>query len=324
MSEMKKILMAAAICGGVWFGSAMAGQVADLSQNGITITVESEPETIDPGRDFNVTITIKSPKGKSVETDYLRDRFKGFRVAEDFAEEPMTTADGAVVKTTHWRLEPEPLAKKRYRLAPFVVTVTEEDGKTSSFYTNKPVLFEPPAAREPVTGEEMEIAPKRDWPELNMKLVAIILMALAALTGTGYLVWLLICKLRLMVKVYRMSPVERAMYELEVLLGKGLPAKGMFKDFYVELTMVVRRYIERRYAMRAPNLTTEEFLLQVRGREEFPNEVVAELEKFLASADMIKFAGVEANAEMSDAATGKARDYLRKDDENNRKRDGAV
>ena len=34
-----------------------AAQVADLSRDGIGITVDAEPETVDPGRDFFVTVT---------------------------------------------------------------------------------------------------------------------------------------------------------------------------------------------------------------------------------------------------------------------------
>ena len=42
-------------------------------------------------------------------------------------------------------------------------------------------------------------------------------------------------------------------------------------------------------------------------------EAIAELKTFLESADMVKFAGVEATPEMADAATGKAKAYLEAD-----------
>ena len=77
--------------------------------------------------------------------------------------------------------------------------------------------------------------------------------------------------------------------------------------------MVVRRYIERRHAVRAPNLTTEEFLEAAKGNPAFSPEAVAELKRFLESADMVKFAGVDATPEMADSATGRAKDYLRAD-----------
>ena len=107
-----------------------------------------------------------------------------------------------------------------------------------------------------------------------------------------------------------MSPIERALAELDRLLKKGLPGRGRYKDFYVELTMVVRRYVQRKYGIKAPNMTTEEFLAEF-GERGTGND---ELKAFLESADMVKFAGVEATPEMADAATDSARGYLPGDD----------
>ena len=296
-----------------------AAQVADLGRDGIGIVVDAEPETVNPGRDFIVTLTVKSPAGQKVTLPDLRDRFTGFQVAEDFTEDPLADADGGTTLVSRWRLVPEPMAKK-YRLAPFVVSVAQERDPPapgaehpapSTFYT-APVLFAPPAARASVTGD-MELAPKRDLPPLSWKLVGICAAALAVLAAIAAIVYLVVRKIRTMVRIHRMSPIERAMYELDLLLKKGLPGRGLYKDFYVELTMVVRRYIERRHTVRAPNLTTDEFLRAARENPAFTPEAITELKNFLESADMVKFAGVEATPEMADSATGKARDYLTTD-----------
>lgn len=80
------------------------------------------------------------------------------------------------------------------------------------------------------------------------------------------------------------------------------------KRFYVELTGIVRRYIEQTTGVRAPEQTTEEFLREI-GRskrvisqgEESPREgvsrdwlvaptLVSALKDFLESADLVKFA----------------------------------
>ncbi len=292
-----------------------AAQVADLSRDGIGITVDAEPETVDPGRDFFVTVTVNAPAGQTATLPDLRTRFQGFQVAEDFAEDPLPAADGGTTLVSRWRLVPEPMAKK-YRLAPFVVSVSDQEPRATNheprtFYT-APVLFAPPVVRASVTGD-MEIDPKRDLPPLSWKLVGICAAILAGVLLIAAIAYLVVRKIRTMVRIHRMSPIERAMYELEQLLKKGLPGRGFYKDFYVELTMVVRRYIERRHAVRAPNLTTDEFLRAARENPAFTREAIAELKNFLESADMVKFAGVEATPEMADAATGKARDYLTTD-----------
>ena len=46
-------------------GAAFAGQVADIGRDGVGITVDAEPETVDVGRDFFLTVTVTSPAGKT-------------------------------------------------------------------------------------------------------------------------------------------------------------------------------------------------------------------------------------------------------------------
>ena len=74
---------------------------------------------------------------------------------------------------------------------------------------------------------------------------------------------------------------------------------------------------ERKYGVKAPNMTTQEFLGELARRAD--DATVAQiggsvaLKEFLESADLVKFAGVEATPEMADSATGKARSYLSSD-----------
>ena len=292
------------LCG--FISPLVAEQVADLSRDGVGLVVDASPRAVDLGRDFFVTVTLTAPSGVAAALPDLRDRFQGFRVAEDFAEEPVTGKDGRTTSVTRWRLEPDPLAR-RYRLAPFAVQ--SGDGT----FATAPVLFDPPAAREPAKGE-LEIDPTRDLPPFSWKLVGLCAAALAGILLVLLLAYLIFRKIRLAVRVHRMSPIERALYELDRLLQKGLPGRGFYKDFYVELTMVVRRYIERQYGVRAPNLTTDEFLRAAGSNAAFTQASIAELKAFLQSADLVKFAGLEATPEMADGATGKARNYLTTDD----------
>ena len=199
------------------------------------------------------------------------------------------------------------------KASPKIFRAQSDEGKFS--FVGGPVYFESPAAREPVTGG-IETDPQKDLPPLSWKLVGWVAIAvLAALAILAGLVWLARYLAR-RVKEHRMSPIERAWVELDRLIKKGLPGRGRYKDFYVELTMVVRRYVQRKYGIKAPHLTTEEFLREVAGdasRVSGLTSNVLSLRKFLESADMVKFAGVEATPEMADEATDSARGYLKSD-----------
>lgn len=286
-----------------------AVEVADLGRDGVEIKVDADPATVDSAHDFFVTLTFTTPAGQTLRLGDLRDRFSGFRVAEDFAEDPVTASDGRTTVVSRWRLVPEPVAAK-YRLAPFLVTLDSADNPSNVIqFCTAPVYFTPPPAREAVTGE-MEIDPKKDLPPLSWKLVGWCVLAIVVLAGIVVGIWWTIKKILEMVRVHRMSPIERALYELDRLLAKGLPGRGYYKDFYVELTMVVRRYVQRKYGIKAPSLTTQEFFEELQKSENRSVSQSESLRRFLESADLVKFAGVEATPAMADAATSSARNYL--------------
>ena len=85
------------------------------------------------------------------------------------------------------------------------------------------------------------------------------------------------------------SPQELAYLELEQLLEEGWQEKDV-KLFYVGLTGIVRRYIERTTGVHAPEQTTEEFLREVGESDVFAAGERDRLRAFLESADLVKFA----------------------------------
>ena len=293
--------------------SLIAAVLLETGAGGIDLKVESETKVVDPARSVFLRVELRTPHDRSAEMPDLRDRVVGFSLAEDFVEEPRREKDGSTIHVANWRLVPEPCADV-YKIKPFVVKSSpkiwkaqSDEGKFS--FIGGPIYFENPAAREPVTGG-METDPKKDLPPLSWRLVGWVALAiLVVLVILAGLVWLARYITR-RVKEHRMSPIERAWVELDRLLKKGLPGRGRYKDFYVELTMVVRRYVQRKYGIKAPHLTTEEFLKEFREEGRGKRE---ELRKFLESADMVKFAGVEATPEMADEATDSARGYLKSD-----------
>ena len=289
-------------------GVLIAVAVLEMSRSGIGLKIDADRTEIDPARSVFLRVELKAQPGIVAELPDLRNRVVGFSLAEDFLEELKTEKDGSTVSVANWRLVPEPCANA-YKIRPFVVKASpkmmsyqSDEGKFS--FVAGPVKFDQPAARGPVTGE-MECDPKKDLPPLSWKLVGWIASALLAILGLLVLLAYLVKYLARRVKEHRMSPIERAWAELDRLLKKGLPGRGRYKDFYVELTMVVRRYIQRKYGISAPHMTTEEFL-----RTAQPSD---DLRRFLESADLVKFAGVEATPDMADAATENARTYITKD-----------
>jgi hypothetical protein len=83
---------------------------------------------------------------------------------------------------------------------------------------------------------------------------------------------------------------EKAYQDLEVLRRENLLDKGLFKEFFTRVADIARHYMENRFNIRAPHMSTEEFLYYL-GITGCLNETQnMALKDFLNSCDMVKFA----------------------------------
>jgi hypothetical protein len=78
--------------------------------------------------------------------------------------------------------------------------------------------------------------------------------------------------------------------------------------------LIVRRYIGRAHSIRAPEQTTEEFLLAASRNPQFRLEVLGKLRAFLQTADLVKFAEYRPESASVDQALGTAKDYVETDE----------
>ncbi|MGB2661165.1 MAG: hypothetical protein WBB86_04105 [Candidatus Omnitrophota bacterium] len=95
---------------------------------------------------------------------------------------------------------------------------------------------------------------------------------------------------RLLLEEKAKPPDVIAHEELDKLKAMDLPGKGRVKEYYVQLSDIVRRYLEGRFSYRAPEMTTEEFLNVIKRSEELTDEHKELLREFLSHCDMVKFA----------------------------------
>lgn len=83
-----------------------------------------------------------------------------------------------------------------------------------------------------------------------------------------------------------------AFEELAILKEKKLWQQGHLKEFYTEVTAILRRYFENRYAMMAMEETTDEIIVGLR-KLRFPEQMLGDVERILRRADLVKFAKVQ-------------------------------
>ncbi len=87
-----------------------------------------------------------------------------------------------------------------------------------------------------------------------------------------------------------LPPWEAADQRLEDLKTRGLLKSGQYQAYYTALSDIVRRYIEDRFQIRAPEMTTEEFMTSLKHSAVLNARQKEILKSFLMAADMVKFA----------------------------------
>ncbi len=83
---------------------------------------------------------------------------------------------------------------------------------------------------------------------------------------------------------------EAALEAMAQLEHSGCIGQGRVKEYYSALSGIVRRYIEDRFDVRAPEMTTEEFMDAIRLSEKLTVAQQGFLRDFLNGSDMVKFA----------------------------------
>ncbi|HEY4327636.1 MAG TPA: hypothetical protein VGN20_26875 [Mucilaginibacter sp.] len=129
-----------------------------------------------------------------------------------------------------------------------------------------------------------------DWVKDNWYWIVIGVVALAAIGG---LIWYYRNKPKKEVKIEapkpKVAPHIVALNQLKELQDKKLWQQGEVKQFYIELTDVLREYLEKRYLVKAHEQTTDEILSGLR-RKHLDDDDKNMLNKILVLADLVKFA----------------------------------
>lgn len=89
-----------------------------------------------------------------------------------------------------------------------------------------------------------------------------------------------------------LPPHELALLALRELEEKRLWQKGKVKEFYSEVTEIVRRFFEGRFRIIALELTTDEILAELK-RLPSAQPILKPVNAFLLAADLVKFAKYE-------------------------------
>ncbi|MBL7077920.1 MAG: hypothetical protein ISS31_10655 [Kiritimatiellae bacterium] len=283
-----------------------------MAQGDVEVVFAIDPATVQYERDTLLTITVTAPANVRVGLPPLGDRLQGFILSGTF-EDPAVAEGDHVTRRLNARLTPLPGREHRVAPMPILVSDGRDAPATETWFPTRPIVLDvtPPTDEDPGTEIRDELDPV--WVRPPFREVAGYALLILAVIGVVFVLWKLAGRLHRQVKLMRMSPRERALKELAILLAKDLITRHKVKEFYLQLTMIVRRYIERAHKVRAAEQTTEEFLAAVTDDAQFSPEVVTRLKDFLQAADLVKFAAYDPSENDIGRATTTARSYIEQD-----------
>jgi len=92
-------------------------------------------------------------------------------------------------------------------------------------------------------------------------------------------------------------PHQRALEALEAIRRDKLVERGLYKEYYIRVSDVLRHYMEGQFGLHAPERTTEEFLQELQRGALLGLQEQLLLKEFLRHCDLVKFAKSEPTPE---------------------------
>ena len=89
-----------------------------------------------------------------------------------------------------------------------------------------------------------------------------------------------------------LPPHVKAQRALARLRNEPRTTPAQIEHFYVQVSLVLRVYLEERFGLHAPERTTEEFLQEIEGSDRMAVDQNLRLKRFLGQCDLVKFAAV--------------------------------
>ena len=289
--------------------------IAKTTENGpVKATVKVWPPKPALGETIYVRLEIDAPAGVSIDAPFQEagdQRLGRFRVV-GFTKDAHRKTDGGQLTEQTYSLEAP--TSGRHRIPPLRLEMLDARG-TEKRKAQELLTDEVPIEVAPIAGEAANAELKPALGELDPDVggtswIAILgIISGIAVLGSGSILAVRGLRARRKIAQQR-SAYDEAVAQLHELELRGAPDSDAADAWFVELSAIVRRYLERRYDIRAPELTTEEFLQVATARPELDAEHRTLLTQFLERCDRVKFAGYRPEAEESLATLAAARGFI--------------
>jgi len=287
--------------------SAQGQNVAPTAAAPVTVTTSVEPKRVTIGTPFRYTMRIEAGADVELMVPILSDRIGEF-VITDFGEVPHDKSDGRAVVERWYTLVTYDTGDHIVPGAPIQYRVPGSDLQRTdapdALVIVDSLLAKSPGAQD-IRDIHGPVAVPRDYTVLWMAAAIV-----AAGAGVGYGLYRWLSRRRAAQFAPPRPAHEIALEALAKLQRAGLIEAGRHDEYWVRLSAIVRNYLEGRFQLRAPEMTTEEFLQAAQRNPQIEPGQRALLSRFLAEADLVKFARYVPGSEDAEGAYASAREFV--------------
>ncbi|MEQ8910076.1 MAG: hypothetical protein RIC95_12835 [Vicingaceae bacterium] len=250
-------------------------------------------QSIRIGEQTTIDLEVRFQAGSSIMMPALRDTISKFvEIVKVSNVDTTFDEDDITIKIFTQKLTVTSWDSGYHPIPPFVFQVNEDTVRS------KPLLLE---VKSIPLEAQADIKDIKSVIEVPFSLTDWLLAHKWEVGGTVLTILLIVLGILLYLR-YRNRPQEEekvvpkeaadlvALRKLKELESQQLWQSGKVKDFYVELSFILREYIGNRYQLHALEHTTEEIMLLAEKLPEVNKSLNKKLHQTLSLADMAKFA----------------------------------
>jgi len=277
--------------------ATQAGVVRTATDGPVTLTLSVTPAELSYTERATVVVEVLSDASVTLEfVEYDRDKTHlehqyEYRLARGERRAAVPTPDGKL--TWRYQYDVQFFAPGEFEFPATSVRLTTVGATTGESRELKTegiaVRARDPNAKS-LTPEELRKLTTLSPVELRQGWGTLAWVGAALVAAAVISLWLLRRRGERAVIEIPVLPQEWARREFALLKSDRLVERGLIQEFYYRVSGIVRGYIERRFSVSAPEMTTEEFLVAAAKDRRFGPRHGAELQHFLTACDLVKYA----------------------------------